>query len=92
MVEEMLNYLQKCSTKVLSSEEWFENQGLLIVPAYNLLVKFEEVCDEYATLSDFVQQQLQELHNISIDDAWRKIGETNLFPVELELSVKQKRK
>ncbi|WP_238600699.1 DUF4253 domain-containing protein [Metasolibacillus meyeri] len=88
MVEEMLNYLQKCPIKVLSSAEWSEQEGLLIVPAYNLLEMLEEVCEEYDTLSDFVQQQRQDMQNISMEDIWRKIGKSNLFHLELELSEK----
>ncbi|WP_042476819.1 DUF4253 domain-containing protein [Bacillus ndiopicus] len=85
MLEEMLNYLQDCSIKMISSAEWSEKQGLLVVPSYNLLEMLEDVCEEHMSLSDYVQQQRQELQNLSNDDVWRKIAESNLFHLEPEL-------
>ncbi|MCT6925786.1 DUF4253 domain-containing protein [Metasolibacillus sp.] len=88
MLEEMLGYLQGQPTKVMSATQWSEKEGVLIVPSYNLSEMLEEVYEEHESLSNFVQQQRQQMQHISMDDVWRKIAESNLFHLELELSKK----
>ncbi|MGG1657997.1 DUF4253 domain-containing protein [Brevibacillus sp. NRS-1366] len=94
MVEELANYLKECDIEVVAVKNLLlpatteGKHNILVVPGYNLVEMMEEVQDEEDSLSAYVHTQLEEVQRLSVEDAFRKIAESQL--VYTDLSPEQK--
>lgn len=62
--------------------------NILVFPSDNLVEMMEDLLDEEESLSAFVHNQLEEVNSLSVEDAWRRIVESQLLDSDLSSEEK----
>ncbi|WP_429844724.1 DUF4253 domain-containing protein [Brevibacillus sp. FIR094] len=89
MVEELSNYLKECDIEVVAAEDFtvpatkVDKHSILVLPSFNILEMIEEAVDEEGSLSDYVHNQLEEVHHLSVEDVFERIVKSRLLYTDI---------
>ncbi|TKI56771.1 DUF4253 domain-containing protein [Brevibacillus antibioticus] len=94
MVEELSNYLKACDIEVVAAEDFtvpatkVDKHSILVLPSFNILEMIEEAVDEEGSLSDYVHNQLEEVHRLSVEEVFQRIVKSRLLYTDLSSELK----
>ncbi|MFC3747690.1 DUF4253 domain-containing protein [Paenibacillus sp. GCM10012306] len=94
MIEELVESFGSCDIEIIAVEQLslpLTQDGkhrILVVPSYNIAEMLEETLEDEKSLSEVVDRGLEEVHSLSIMDAFRRIAGSFLIDVDLPLERK----